>query len=132
MADGLSGRFKSTFSVSPPLPGGRRIVGSILRLFFSCGPSAVFSGIPLIIINSFNCMAWRRFLPHILNKIGEFSPFIANGYIPATVSVIMGGIGVSASLNHRAPASILSCINPSMFSNGFKAKAPARPVVARF
>jgi hypothetical protein len=81
------------------------VAGSVVGLFFSSGPSAIFFAIPKVIINPLQSHAvWTR--THVINKALEVMPTVAQGYAASSVSVKKPAFGVQASGFHVHPYSI--------------------------
>ena len=77
-------------------------VSSVLGLFRSISPYAVFRAVPLIVINSFNAKPiWT--LPHICQKVFKVHPSGANSYSPAAIILVRFASGASASFFNPLP-----------------------------
>jgi hypothetical protein len=96
-----------------PLPRSQRnaivcnsdIGFSVVRLFFTGRPSAIFWAIRTVVINPIKRCS-RRSFAHVLNKICKRRPSFANVNSSRTVPFVSGAFGVVATLLNGLPNSV--------------------------
>ena len=90
---------------------------SIVRLFFSCGPSAIFGRVGTVVIDAVERMAWRRFVAHVfVERYKRFPPTLAHRNTSATV-VTEGSIGAAIATRFGAnPRMIFRRVLSAMLS----------------
>lgn len=78
----------------------RAFLARISGLFFPTRPTAIFRTIVAVIVNAFQChLEWTR--THILKeRLKRTAPAVANSNSTASVVMVVGGIGIGASLFH--------------------------------
>ena len=81
------------------------IRGSISCLMNPCRPHAIFKEVALIVVHALNRPAFFP-RPHIVKKVLELSPSVANRYAPAAVSVIFVMFWILAPIHHVPPANV--------------------------
>lgn len=123
-------------NVSPgrtiPLPcNGGRSVCSILRLFFPSRPLAVFGGIVPIIVDAVQRVLRRGPWSHIGEEVSKRRhPPAADYNPPASVSVVMDGLRVVASVLHALPRIVFPGSTQAVFR--FTAWRPVAATSASF
>ena len=78
---------------------------SVVRLFFSCRPSAIFRAIRAVVINPIKRCAKRSFA-HIFNKISKRRPAFAHANTSRPIPAIGGIFGVVTTLLYGLPNSV--------------------------
>jgi hypothetical protein len=95
---------------------GGRFFSSVARLFFSCGPSAIFRGIVPFVVNPiYSKVFWAG--GHIRKEVFKgICPAVAHLYASVAVPFVIFMFWVSASLSHLVPDAIKRMPRKSMFS----------------
>ena len=108
---------------------------SICNLFPVSCPSAIFRGIPFVVVNSVDAMFFTWLASHVENKVFKrIKPSIANIYSASAVILKRCISFVGATLNNCCPSIVFKRVSKSVcfhiFGHGdfsyFCIKAPAR------
>lgn len=79
----------------------------VLILFFLSGPTAIIWFVIAVIVYSIQTFP-RWLVSHISQKVSKIFPAVTNLYTPATISMPVFMIWISAALKHGIPATINS------------------------
>ena len=117
----------------PSLPGEQSIIDTILRLFFSRGPSAIRWFVMTMRIDSFNRMFRTWFCSHIRQEVlKRMFPSFADGNPSSAIPFKMGRMFVKTSIFHGDPRFVFRGPNSSMFRNRINMKTATGTMTARF
>ena len=98
---------KSALGISYSNGVGKSRLSPILRLFFSCRPSAIVRFVVAKVIYAFNGIFRRRLWSHILEELFKaVPPARTHCYATASITVKVRSIMVKTSLFHASPGSV--------------------------
>lgn len=83
---------------------------SVISLFYSGSPFAVFRRVSAAVVNSLKCKRGVGFVPHIFVEVCELSPTPTVGYPPAAVVMVRRVLRVATALYHTPPSRVLHAL----------------------
>ena len=107
------------------------VVVPVLRLFLARGPAAIAGRVRAVVVDTLKGVQRCGLGSHVSEKYGEgLVPRIVNGNPATAVAVVVGCLGVGASLLHGHPASVFGGPAVSVFGDCVDMQAPTGPMLA--